>query len=285
MLNRRMGRVDCLTGCAASDTAVGISSCKNLISTPCFHIQYHAIIFLQRVHRPILPSAGSVISLARTRGTDSVAPVMDAAAAQQAGQAALQAAIEGTGPRFQKFTRSRRIKKRNQQHSNCWLHSPGSFYFSRSADWDLTDNARARGVQMDDQFVKRIAVGHFGGDDRIYIWATEPNDPDGFDIDRTKDRIAANASEYFFASGLVRKAGVKEKFDLLPADKLIEGGPALCFHLNKPVAAGTFKTSRKKKSTDKNQTPKPDPGKSGAGKSEPGDTEPGAPPVTADGAD
>ncbi|HYF94049.1 MAG TPA: hypothetical protein VD969_17680 [Symbiobacteriaceae bacterium] len=64
------------------------------------------------------------------------------------------------------------------------------------------------------------------------------------------------------ANGLVRPPGVKEKFDLLPAEKEIEGGPALCIYLDKAVKKGTFATTKKKKTTATADRPE---GKAGAG--------------------
>ena len=174
-----------------------------------------------------------------------------AATAQKAGEAAMQEAINSSGPRFIKYTRTRRVAKRNQQSANLWIVSPGTVLISKSADWALTDNAEARQIPMDDEFVRRIGMGHFEEDDRVYIWVCDPNDPDGFPIDRkNKKKVFTNASAFFFPHGLVRKPGVKEKFDLLPADKEIEGGRALCIYLNKAVKTSTFKTSKKKKKID-----------------------------------
>jgi hypothetical protein len=177
-----------------------------------------------------------------------------AAAADKAAQAAREAAA-ATEPRLITFTKTRRVRKRNQQRSFIWVYAPGTLHFGRSAEWDLTDNAEARNIKLDDNMVTRLTVGHFDGQRRLLIWAAEGNNSDAFEVKRfSRSKIVANVADYMLPNNLALPPGVAEKFDVQFEEKTPRG-KALVIDLDKPIERTTFSTTNKKSTVNtKSQT-------------------------------
>lgn len=164
-----------------------------------------------------------------------------------AAAAALLAAANNSPRTFVKFTRTKRIKKRNQQESRIWLVSPGTIQFLRTAQDGLIDNGKSHRHLNDQGEVVKIAIGNYPDDpDTVFIWVTEPSDPDGFTVKKVNGQWECNVADFFMGSGLSRPVGVKEKFELVPGPEDHAEAPVLVFHLNKPQERRTFSTTSKK---------------------------------------
>jgi hypothetical protein len=154
------------------------------------------------------------------------------------------------GRTFVRYSRKQRVRKRNQQPAFVWHVSPGMLKLGKTSEWALQDNAKSRGVTLVDGEVQLICVGNFNDDDLLYIWVVDENDPDAFEVKRNDEGYQeANIAEYLFDKGKVPQPGVKRKYNLLPAPELIDGKPALCIYLDKPIKTGTFATTKKKKAS------------------------------------
>lgn len=213
-----------------------------------------------------------------------IAPLnLDQAAAARAGmEAAVEAAKQNAltnpvltpketvirGRIFVRYTRTRRVRRRNQQPAFLWHFSPGLLLFGKSGEWTLADNSEDRGIPLVDDTVLRLCVGNFNDDDILYIWIVDENDPNAFEVKRNdQGYLEANIAEYLFDKKIVPKPGVKRKYDLLPAPELIDGKNALCIYMDKPLKTGTFSTTRKKK--DESGTAPKGPEKKGPEKKDP----------------
>ncbi|HYF81106.1 MAG TPA: hypothetical protein VD973_28670 [Symbiobacteriaceae bacterium] len=142
---------------------------------------------------------------------------------------------------------SKRTVRRSQHRPFVWLKSPGTIIGGVQAKWLLQDNAKARSVKLKNDKVERIRTGRKDGDSRIYVWATDWKDTDGYEVEENGTDFIINIAEWMFSEEIAPAPGIKQKFDLVEAPELIQGLPALCINLDKARKTTTFTFSHAKK--------------------------------------
>lgn len=162
--------------------------------------------------------------------------------------------------KFVTFSRhSRKPRKRNQKAAGGWLRSPGKllpFVEGRQAMVEVANPAH-----LVDGEVKRVGVGGYEGDPRIYLWSTHELDVDGIEVKKNGSKVWINLADFLASLGLRPELGIEERFDFLPADADSPVQPALMINLDKPLERKHFDTKgkskkRSSKATDHSPTPK-----------------------------
>lgn len=179
-------------------------------------------------------SEKKIVPLAQDPAIEAAKAALEAIK-QTASSAGASAQIIMNGKPFRQYSRTKRIKRRNQGQASLWLRSPGLLALSTRSEWMVLDNAQARGAKRNEGEEYRLCVGRFD-DETLYLWATDSNNPDGFEIKRHRRQLLVNIADYLFEEGLVPEPGLTQKFDLLPGPEPIHGLPALCIYLKKAVA-------------------------------------------------
>lgn len=136
-------------------------------------------------------------------------------------------------------------RKRNQKGAGGWLISPGAW--EPFVDGYRALVAIARPEHLVDGELRRIRVGGFVGDRRVYMWPTVENDVDGIEVRRYHSKIRINIADFLARIKQRPEVGISQRFDLVEADNDSQVQPALMFYLDKPLETAYFETSTKKK--------------------------------------
>lgn len=157
---------------------------------------------------------------------------------------------------FVKNTRSsERPRQRNQKTAGGWLYSPGSW--NPFIDGHRLLLSIAKPEHLVDGVLKRVQVGGFVGEKRIYLWPTLPTDVDGLEVRQYGSRFEVNMADFLVKIKQRPEVGVAQRFDLVEADQESPVQPALMINLDKPLARKYFETTSKKKTKSRSQAPQP----------------------------
>lgn len=147
--------------------------------------------------------------------------------------------------KFVTYTRTKgTARKRNQKPAGGWLRSPG--HWEPFAEGHSALCSIAKPDHLVDGEVRRVGVGGFEGERRIYMWTTHESDPDGIEVKSYGRRIRINIAEFLAGLKLRPEVGVMDRYDLIPADAHSPVQPALMIDLDKSLERKYFETSKKK---------------------------------------
>ena len=152
--------------------------------------------------------------------------------------------VEVTGELVLNRVRNAKRRTHNQYGPGGWLLA---YTFELFVDGYRALKAIAAPEHLVEGALKRVRIGGYKGDMRVYIWPTHHLDPDGVEIDRDKaGKMRFNMYDYLADVELFREPGLGERFDLVPADERSPHKPALMIHLSKVQGRRRISSSKKR---------------------------------------
>ncbi len=137
------------------------------------------------------------------------------------------------------------LESHNAYGDGGWLFSPGRFELFAAGYRALTEIASPEHLR--DGRLRRVRLGGYKGDPRVYIWTTHPLDLDGIEIKSLKTQPTINMTRFLRSIKQRRERRLAERFDLVEADADAPHKPALMMVLTKPQGRKYFKTYYPKK--------------------------------------
>lgn len=131
----------------------------------------------------------------------------------------------------------RRALRRGLQGCGGWLDSPANLQLFALAVQRLLELAQARHVDLGpEQKVTKLRAARKTGDNRVWLYPTDWDDPQGIPLKEQSRRMAANLYDFMAEAGWLVEIGHSERFalqDAKPEDPV--GENALWFDVTAPL--------------------------------------------------
>jgi hypothetical protein len=149
---------------------------------------------------------------------------------------------------------ARNVMRRGMNQPGCWVQG-GTLEPFASVMWALSDLAELRGVSTNPSTneVDKVLAARVGIDSKVWIHPTDPENPEGTLITRTKDgSVRINLYKFLARENLLIAVRRRERFNMeVVTDSRSPVGPALCIDFTKPLETKVIPPRKKKDDQEK----------------------------------